>query len=137
MKKIKVETTVKGDMKKVWEYWNDPEHIVQWAFAGDDWEAPHSENDLREGGKFLTKMSAKDKSSSFDFTGTYTRVVPDQKIEYTMDDGRTVSVDFEELGDGSVKIIEEFEMENENSEEMQRSGWQSILDHFKEHVENN
>ncbi len=135
MKKIKVETIVKNDIGKVWKFWNDPAHITQWAFASDDWECPHASNDLREGGKFLTRMRAKDGSASFDFTGTYTHVIPNKKIEYQTDDGRAVSVTFEQAGGDGVKIIEEFEMENINSEEMQRGGWQAILNNFKKYVE--
>lgn len=134
--KIKVETTVSAPIEKVWEYWNEPGHITKWAFASDDWECPHAENDLREGGKSLVRMAAKDGSSSFDIISTYTTVVTNKKIEYTMDDGRTVAIDFEEEGD-SVKIVEEFEMENENSEELQRSGWQAILNNFKKYTESN
>ncbi|HTE48426.1 MAG TPA: SRPBCC domain-containing protein [Candidatus Paceibacterota bacterium] len=135
MKKIEVQTTVSADIKRVWEFWNAPIHITKWAFASGDWECPHAVNDLIEGGKFLTRMSAKDGSSSFDFTGTYTKVVPFEKIEYTTDDGRTVSIDFEKMGDNSVKISEEFELENINPEKMQRDGWQTILNNFKKHVE--
>jgi uncharacterized protein YndB with AHSA1/START domain len=124
-------------MQTVWEYWNKPEHIVQWAFASDDWEAPAAENDLHVGGRFKTTMAAKDKSTSFDFTGTYTKVGEHEIIEYTMDDGRKVSVRFEITDDNHTKIIETFDPENENSEEMQRSGWQAILDNFKKHVEKN
>lgn len=137
MKKIKVEAIVNGNIEKVWDYWSNPEHITKWAFASEDWYAPHAENDLIIGGKFLTKMAAKDNSSAFDFTGVYTNIVPGEKIEYKMDDGRSVSVTFEKLSDDSVKITEEFEMENINSEELQREGWQAILNNFKKHVETN
>ena len=135
MSTIKVETIIRGDITKVWRCWNDPEHITMWAFAADDWECPHAENDPRTGGKFLIRMSAKDGSSGFDFTGTYTDVVPEEKIAYIMSDGRKVSVDFQKLEDGTVRIIEEFDPEHENPEEVQRQGWQSILDNFKKHVE--
>lgn len=139
MQKIKIETIIKGDIEKVWKFWNEPEHITKWAFASADWECPHAENDLREGGKFLTRMSAKDGSSSFDFTGVYTKVVWNEKIEYVMDgdDARIVTISFEEVGEDSIKITEEFDPENENSEEMQRAGWQAILENFKKHVEGN
>lgn len=137
MKKITVEVTVNAGIEKVWEYWTSPEHITKWAFADETWEAPYAENDLKTDGRFLTKMSAKDGSSGFDFTGVYTNVVPMEKIEYTMDDGRTVAIDFQKIGDGSVRVVEEFEMENENSEELQRSGWQAFMNNFKKHVENN
>ncbi len=139
MQKIKVETIIKGDIEKVWKFWNEPEHITKWAFASDDWECPYAENDLKEGGRFLTRMSAKDGSSSFDFTGTYTKVVPFEKIEYIMDgaDARAGVITFEKVGEDAVKIIEEFDPENENPEEMQRTGWQAILVNFQKHIEEN
>ncbi len=133
---ITVETTVKAPISKVWEYWNNPEHIVHWAFASDDWEAPFAQKDLRVGGKFKTTMAARDKSASFDITGTYTVVEENKIIEYDMADGRHVKEEFIEEPEG-VKVIVTFEMENENSEEMQRGGWQAISDNFKKYVENN
>ena len=136
MNTITVETIVSASMAKVWKYWNEPEHITGWAFASDDWEAPTAENDLRAGGKFKTRMQAKDGSSGFDFTGTYTEVKEHELIEYDMDDGRHVRVEFAEIPDG-VRVTETFDPESENSEEMQRSGWQAILDNFKKYVEEN
>ena len=137
---ITVEVIVKAPMAKVWESWNNPEHIVKWAFASDDWEAPRAENDLRVGGRFSTVMAAKDKSTSFDFNGVYTAVKERELIEYDMEKGaneavsRHVRVVFTETPEG-VKIIEAFDPENENSEELQRSGWQAILENFKKHTE--
>lgn len=133
---ITVEAVVKAPMAKVWEYYNSPEHIVQWAFASGDWEAPSAENDVRVGGRFKTTMAAKDKSVSFDFTGTYTDVKEYELIEYDMDDGRHAKVEFTEVPDG-VKVIVTFDPENENSEGAQKSGWQAILDNFKKHTESN
>ncbi len=137
MNMIRTETTIKVPIEKVWRYWSEPAHITKWTFASDDWECPHAENDLREGGKFLTRMSAKDGSASFDVVGTYTAVIPHEKIEYIMADGRAVSVVFEQADTGSVKVIQGFEPEQENNEEMQRSGWQAILNNFKIYAENN
>ena len=131
---ITVKTVINAPITKVWECWNKPEHITGWAFASNDWEAPAAENDLREGGRFKTVMAAKDKSSSFDFTGTYTAVKDNELVEYDMDDGRHVKVGFVETPEG-VKVTEIFDPENENSLEMQRSGWQAILDNFKKYVE--
>ena len=131
---ITVQSVVKAPIEKVWEFWTKPEHVVHWAFASDDWEAPAAENDLRVGGRFKTTMAAKDKSTSFDFTGVYTSVKEHELIEYDIDDGRHVKVEFAELPEG-VKITETFGPENENPEEMQRSGWQAILDNFKKHAE--
>ncbi len=133
---ITIHTTVNAPIAQVWKFWTDPAHIVNWAFASDDWEAPVAENDLRIDGKFKTTMSAKDKSTSFDFTGVYTNINDQEKIEYTMDDGRKVSSTFEETPEG-VLITQSFDPETENSEEMQRAGWQSILDNFKKYVEAN
>ncbi|TSC84274.1 MAG: activator of Hsp90 ATPase 1 family protein [Parcubacteria group bacterium Gr01-1014_13] len=131
---ITVETMVHAPMEKVWESWTKPEHIVNWAFASDDWEAPVAENDLRVGGKFKTVMAAKDKSASFDFAGVYTDVQEHGFIEYTMDDGRVVSIQFVQLPEG-IKIIEVFDPEKINSQEKQRAGWQAILDNFKKYTE--
>ncbi len=131
---ITVETIVNAPIANVWGYWNRPEHIPGWAFASDDWEAPNAENDVRVGGKFKIIMAAKDKSAGFDFTGTYTAVKENEIIEYDMDDGRNVKVEFEDTPNG-VKVTETFDPENENSLEMQRSGWQAILDNFKKYVE--
>jgi uncharacterized protein YndB with AHSA1/START domain len=131
---ITVETTVNAPVSKVWEYYNKPEHIVNWAFASDDWEAPSAENDLREGGKFKTTMAAKDKSASFDFTGVYTAVKENELIEYRMDDGRHVKIEFTEVPAGTKAMVT-FDPEDENPIEMQRGGWQGILDNFKKYVE--
>lgn len=131
---ITVKTLVNAPVAKVWEYWNAPEHITRWAFASDDWEAPSAENDLKTGGTFKTVMAAKDGSASFDFTGTYTVVQEQARIEYTIDDGRHVIVEFMPR-DGGTEIIETFDPEQENTEEVQRGGWQAILDNFKKYVE--
>ena len=132
--KITVEANVKADLGKVWSAWNDPEAIKQWNAASDDWHTPRSSVDLREGGKFVTRMEAKDGSEGFDFEGTYTRIVPRQLIEYRMDDGRQVSVEFKEDA-GRVRVRETFDAESQNAAELQRQGWQAILDNFARHVE--
>jgi len=135
--KVTVETLVNAPLEKVWACWTKPEHITKWCFASDDWEAPSATNDLRTGGRFTTRMSAKDGSSGFNFGGTYTDVKDLQLIEYNIDgDGRHVKIQFEKLPDG-VKVTETFEIENVNSAELQRSGWQSILDNFKKYTESN
>lgn len=143
MQKIKVEAIINADIKKVWKYWNDTEHIKRWAFASDDWGCPYAENDLRVGGRFLTRMEAKDKSEGFDFTGTYTDVVEFSNIKYLMDkaDGenehRECEIIFTDLGNGTTKIEEEFYPEEINSVELQKAGWNAILANFKKVVESN
>lgn len=132
---IEVEITVHSTLEKVWDFWNNPIHIVNWYFASDDWYAPLSENDLQAGGKFKTTMSAKDGSFSFDLIGVYTKVEPMKTIEYEITGGRKVEIRFVKLEDG-VKVIEKFEPEKENTLEIQKTGWESILYNFKKLVEN-
>ncbi|HYF05295.1 MAG TPA: SRPBCC family protein [Patescibacteria group bacterium] len=131
---ITVETIVHAPIEKVWKVWNDPEHIVIWSTGSPDWHTPSAENDLRVGGQFKSTMAAKDSSASFDFVGTYTDVKEHELIKYEMPDGRKVSVSFTPEGD-MVKIVETFDPETENTIELQRTGWQGILDNFKKHVE--
>jgi uncharacterized protein YndB with AHSA1/START domain len=132
--KITVETLVKGDLNKVWGAWNNPDDIKQWNAASDDWHTPRSAVDLREGGKFVSRMEAKDGSEGFDFEGTYTRIVPRKLIEYRMSDGRDVTIEFKQDA-GAVLVRETFDAETENPAELQRQGWQAILDNFAKHVE--
>jgi uncharacterized protein YndB with AHSA1/START domain len=131
---ITIQTIVDAPVKTVWEYWTKPEHITGWAFASDDWEAPSAENDLREDGTFKTVMAAKDGSAGFDFAGIYTLIVDQKRIEYELDDGRQIRIAFKETPEG-VRITETFDPENENPIDMQRSGWQSMLDNFKKYIE--
>lgn len=133
---ITVESTIQAPVEKVWEYWNQPEHIKKWAFASEDWHVPACENDLRTGGKFSTTMAAKDGSFSFDFGGVYTQVKEHKLIEYTLGDERKVSILFSSIGD-ATKVVETFEAEDTNPVEMQQSGWQAILDNFKKYTEAN
>ncbi|HUP88646.1 MAG TPA: SRPBCC family protein [Longimicrobiales bacterium] len=131
--KITVETFVSATMDKVWNAWNNPADIQQWNAADPSWHTTLSTVDLREGGKFSSRMEAKDGSQGFDFGGTYTRVVPQQLIEYQMGDGRNVSVEFAVEGNG-VAIKETFDAESVNDPDKQRAGWQAILNNFAQHV---
>jgi uncharacterized protein YndB with AHSA1/START domain len=133
-KAITVETTIQAPVEKVWKYWSEPAHITQWCQASDDWHAPYADNDLKTGGTLKTTMAAKDGSFSFDFGGVYDQVIEHKLIEYTMSDGRKVKVVFTPQGN-ATKVEETFDMENENPEEMQRGGWQAILDNFKKYTE--
>jgi uncharacterized protein YndB with AHSA1/START domain len=133
---ITVQAIVKAPVDKVWKFWNEPKHIMNWAFASDDWHAPKAENDLRTGGTFSTTMAAKDGSFSFDFGGTYDNVQINKLIEYTIGDGRKVKVVFASKG-SDTEVVETFEAESENPVEMQRGGWQTILDNFKKYAESN
>lgn len=132
---ITIETTINAPIEKVWACWTKPEHITKWNNASDDWHSPQAENDLRVGGKFITRMEAKDGSAGFDFGGTYDEVKEYELIAYTMDDNRKVKITFSQHNDEEVKVVETFDPESENSMEMQRDGWQAILNNFKKYVE--
>lgn len=131
---ITVKTTVKASLDKVWEYWTSPEHIIHWNNASDDWHTPKAVNDLRPNGKFNYRMEAKDGSFGFDFEGTYATVKNNELIEYSLDDARKVQIRFESA-DNKTVITETFNPENENSLELQQTGWQAILDNFKIYTE--
>lgn len=131
---ITIEATIEAPIEKVWETWTKPEHITQWSFASEDWFTPKAENDLRPGGKFSTRMEAKDGSFGFDFEGTYDEVTDHKLISYSLEDGRKVKIEFEEKGDQTL-VKEIFDAETENPVEMQKAGWQAILNNFKKYTE--
>ncbi|PIQ20284.1 MAG: polyketide cyclase [Cytophagales bacterium CG18_big_fil_WC_8_21_14_2_50_42_9] len=131
---IKVETTIKAPVEKVWHCWTVPRHITQWNQASEDWHTPWAENDLRVGGKFISRMEAKDNSMGFDFSGTYTAVQEQQQINYTLDDGRKVQILFASKGP-QTNVTEIFTADPTYPLEMQRAGWQAILDNFKKYTE--
>ena len=131
---IIVSAIVAAPLTKVWEAWTKPEHITKWTFASDDWHAPSAKNDLSIGGKFSTTMAAKDGSVSFDFSGTYIDIQPTQLIAYEIEDGRTVEIVFSSNGN-ETEIKESFKAENTNPIEMQKEGWQAIINNFKKYVE--
>lgn len=133
---VTVEATVKAPIEKVWDTWIQPEHITKWCAASADWHAPKAENDLRDGGTFTTRMEAKDGSFGFDFGGTYTNVQKHKVIDYEMSDGRKVHITFEGKGN-ETRIVETFDAETQNPVEMQREGWQAILNNYKSYTESN
>lgn len=131
---ITIETIIKKPIDQVWEKWTMPKHIMEWNNASEDWYTPSAENDLRAGGTFNYKMAARDGSYSFDFGGIYDEVILESKIAYTLGDGRKVVVEFTEEK-SCIKVVETFEAEETHSLEMQRAGWQAILDNFKRYAE--
>jgi uncharacterized protein YndB with AHSA1/START domain len=131
---VTIGTTLNAKVDKVWETWTKPEHITKWNNASDDWHTPWAKNDLRPGGKFTSRMESKDGSMGFDFGGTYDNVEKNRLISYTMGDGRKVEVKFMS-NDNKTEIVETFEAESQNPVEMQRKGWQNILDNFKRYAE--
>lgn len=133
-KTITVETLIKAPIEKVWEFWTNPEDITKWCTASEDWHTTRAENNLKTGGKFLTRMEAKDGSFGFDFKGIYTDVITNEKIGYTTLDDRKVDIIFSQTESG-IQITETFEAENENPIEMQKMGWQAILNNFKTYIE--
>ncbi len=133
---ITVESTIKAPVEKVWKYWTTPVHITKWNNASDDWHTPFAENDLRVGGNFKARMEAKDGSFGFDFGGVYDDVKTNEFIGYTIGDGRKVAVRFS-INGNETQVSETFEAESVNSIDMQKGGWQAILDNFKKYVESN
>jgi uncharacterized protein YndB with AHSA1/START domain len=131
---VTVENTVKAPVEKVWRFWTEPEHIRNWAYAMDTWHTPYAENDMTVGGKFVSRMEARDGSVGFDFGGIYDAIVPNKYIEYTLRDSRKVKITFSG-NEKETKIVQDFEAEDTNSVEMQRNGWQAILDNFKRYTE--
>lgn len=132
---ITVETIVRASLARVWEAWNTPADVERWNAASADWHTTASSIDLREGGRFASRMEARDGSMGFDFGGTYVRIQPQRLLEYRLDDDRAVRIDFIDNGDGTVTVRERFDAEGTLPPEQQRAGWQAILDNFRRHVE--
>lgn len=132
--KVTIEAIIPADNKKVWEFWTKPQHITKWNFASDDWQCPKAENDLKVGGKYSARMEAKDGSFGFDFEAIYDEIIDQKKIAYTMPDGRKAVTNFENMGE-QTKVTTVFDAENQNPVEMQKSGWQAILNNFKKYTE--
>ena len=134
--KITIEAIIVADKKKAWDYYTQPEQITKWNFASDDWHCPTASNDLRVGGKYVARMEAKDGSFAFDFEGIYQEIVVAQNFIYILADGRLVSVKFESPGK-QTKVTVTFDAETENSLELQKNGWQAILNNYKKYTESN
>lgn len=132
---ITVQVKINVPIEKVWKCWTTPEDITKWNNASTDWHTTHAVNNLRTGGKFSSRMEAKDGSMGFDFSGVYKKVILHKQIDYTLDDDREVTIAFSSA-DGKTEIIETFEAENVYPPEKQREGWQAIMDNFKKYVEN-
>jgi uncharacterized protein YndB with AHSA1/START domain len=134
--KVTVNATIKADRKKVWDYYTNPKHITQWNFADPSWHCPNAENDMRVGGTYRARMEAKDGSFGFDFEAVYTEIVNGEKFTYKMGDGRVADVWFKDAN-GQTEVIVTFDAEDQNPVEMQKGGWQAILNNFKAYTEKN
>ncbi len=134
MQQIEVKSIIRAPISQVWECWTSPKHIVKWNFASNDWHCPKAENNLSIGGEFHYLMAAKDESFSFDFWGTYVNIEEERCLEIVLGDGRKMAVIFE-LSDNETMITEKFDPETGNPVELQKTGWQMILDNFKFYVE--
>lgn len=131
---ITFQVLVKARIEKVWKNWTTPEDIIRWNMASEDWHTPRAQIDLQVGGKFLSRMESKEGKMGFDFWGTYIKVEPEKLIEIKLGDGRKMTVTFEET-EGATIVTEMFEPEDVNSLELQKKGWQAILDNFKKYAE--
>lgn len=134
--KITIEATVKAPVEKVWRIWTSPADIVKWSTPSPEWHTPRATHDLQAGGTFNYRMEAKDGSFGFDFGGVFDVIKENELIEYTIGDGRKVVINFNSKGK-ETHIVQTFEAEDQNPIEMQRGGWQAILDSFKNYTENN
>lgn len=133
-KKIEVSVTINASPQKIWRLWTQPNHITEWHFANDDWHCPAAENDLRVGGRFNYRMEAKDGSLGFDFVGIYDEIEDQEKITFTLGDGRESTTTFESLGK-HTEVTTILDAEPQNPIDFQREGWQTILNNFKTYVE--
>lgn len=134
--KITIEAIVSADKQKAWDYYTQPEHITKWNFASDDWQCPTASNDMMVGGTYAARMEAKDGSFGFDFEGIYLQMEEGKNFIYRLADGRQVSVRFESLA-VETKVTVTFDAETENSIELQKNGWQAILNNYKKYTEEN
>ena len=132
--KISVEATVAAKPARVWRLYTAPQHITGWNFASDDWHCPRAENDLRVGGRLCWRMEARDGSFGFDFEGIYNQLAAERLLAFSMPDGRQVKTSFVSLGDATL-VRTSFDPDAENPAELQRAGWQAILDNFKRYAE--
>ncbi len=133
---LTVSIKINASLEKVWEFWNNPNHIQNWYFASNDWHCPKTENDLQVGKSFNIRMESKDGSFGFDFEGKYTKIIKNQLIEYVLEDDRKVITTFEKINN-EIIVTQKFDPETENTLELQQNGWQAILDNFKKCVERN
>ena len=130
-----VSATINADTKKVWDFYTQPKHITKWNFADPSWHCPTATNDMNVGGRYVARMEAKDGSFGFDFDAVYTEINEGENFTYEFG-GRLAKVDFKET-EGQTEVIVIFDPEAENSIELQRNGWQAILDNFKKYTESN
>lgn len=134
MEPITINAIIHADLETTWEFYVNPEHIIHWNFASEDWHCPKAINNLKIGEKFVYSMAAKNGEMSFDFSGLYTEIIPFQRISYTIEDGRRVNIILEAQENNTLFTIT-FEAENIHPRELQQQGWQSILDNFKKYTE--
>jgi uncharacterized protein YndB with AHSA1/START domain len=134
--KLTISANIAAGKQKVWDYYTQPKHIVNWNFASDDWCCPSASNDLLVGGKYVARMEAKDGSFGFDFEAIYNEIVEGESFVYTSPDSRVIQVSFQSQGDSTLVTIV-FDAENQNSLELQEQGWQAILNNFKKYTESN
>jgi uncharacterized protein YndB with AHSA1/START domain len=133
--KITISTNIAANKQKVWNYYTQPEHITKWNFADPSWHCPTATNDLTIGGKYLARMEAKDGSYGFDFDAIYTEINIGENFTYTFG-GRFATVVLT-AKDQATTITVTFDPETTNPIEMQKEGWQAILNNFKNYTENN
>jgi uncharacterized protein YndB with AHSA1/START domain len=133
--KIIVKVLINADSKKVWNYYTIPQHIINWNFAHPSWHCPRAENDMKVGGRYFARMEAKDGSDGFDFIANYIEIDEGKQFSYGFDK-RTVTIKINPVKD-HTELVVVFDPETENPIDIQRNGWQAILNNFKNYVEIN
>jgi len=135
LNKITIQAIVSADIKKAWDYYTQPAHITNWNFADPSWHCPKAENDMQIGGIYKARMEAKDDSFGFDFEAIYSEITKFKSFSYGFEE-RNVTVLFNDLGE-QTEVIVTFDPESENPIELQRAGWQAILNNYKKYTEGN
>lgn len=134
---IRLENNVPAPVERVFDAFVTPDDLMQWHRASDDWTTPHAKTDPKVGGRFNIGFGDPSGQHSFDFTGEYTEVNRPNKLAYTIDDGRKVTIDLTDAGDGTTNVVWEFEPENEFPKDMQRDGWNAQLSNLVKYLGSN
>lgn len=130
---ITVEAHVPVPPEQAWAAYTDAKAVTRWNFASSDWCCPSAQIDLRVGGRHVARMEAKNGSMGFDFEGTYEEVDAPSALTLRLDDGRCARTTFEPEGGGTC-VRTKFEADATQPAEMQRDGWQAILDNYATYV---
>jgi uncharacterized protein YndB with AHSA1/START domain len=130
---IAIHAIVPVSPEQAWDAFTTASAITQWNQASPEWHCPWATVELQVGGKYVARMEARDGSFGFDFEAVYEAVDPHRALTLRMDDGRRAHTTF--VGEpGGTRVTTTFDPESSNPIEMQRDGWQAILDSYAAYV---